>query len=135
MVQSCQGEAMQGVSSSGAISLCSRRTSPLGWSPFPVTQDTLAPEKIGSFLSKGGRVALSGSSGTPKPHSLGLAKVRGKLGGLGVLLGYGNPNPDVELWCGPIGLWSSPRASGGTWAVSCEEGGETGRVEDTAVEA
>lgn len=36
-------------------------------------------------------MALSGSSGTPKPHSLGLAKVRGKLEGLGVLLGYGNP--------------------------------------------
>lgn len=36
-------------------------------------------------------MALSRSSGTPKPHSLGLAKVHGKLGGLGVLLGCGNP--------------------------------------------
>lgn len=41
-------------------------------------------------------VALSGSAGTLRPHSLGLAKVHGKLRGLGVPLGCGIPTQTLN---------------------------------------
>lgn len=76
-----QGEAMQAAASSGDFRMFQGFS--FGIEP-PVIRDT---QKMGktlrrweSFLSPGGSVALSGSSGTPKSHSLGLAKVHGKLG-------------------------------------------------------
>lgn len=64
-------------------------------------------------------MTLSGSSGTPKPHSLGLAKVHGKLRGLGALLDYGNPTQILRSLGWPLEF---PRASWGTWPVICASG-------------